>query len=73
MREVPKDEEHSKYSGPCAAFTIKRIAVRDFAVEQIASILNLPDRPDEFWTPAQWTVFRDKVERRLADERLPKM
>jgi hypothetical protein len=70
-REIPKDEEHSKYSGPCAAFTIKRIAVRDFVAEEIGCILNLPGRPDEFWTPAQWTAFRDTVERRLADEKLP--
>lgn len=73
LRQIPKDEENSKYSGPCAAFTIQRIAVGDFVAEEIACVLNLPDRPDEFWTPAQWTALRQKVERRLAEEKLPRL
>jgi hypothetical protein len=70
-REIPKDEEQSKYSGPCAAFTINRITVRDFVAEQIACILNFPETPDEFWTPTQWVALREKVKHKLADEKLP--
>ncbi len=71
VREIPKNEEHSKFSGPCAAFKIKRIAVRDFAADKIACILSLSNHADEFWTAAQWTALREKVERRLAEEKLP--
>ncbi len=71
VREIPKHAETSKFSGPCAAFTIKRIAVRDFAANKIACILRLSNHADEFWTPAQWTALREKVERGLAEAKLP--
>jgi len=73
LREIPKDEEHSKFSGPCAVFTMRRIAVRDFVAQEIACILDLADHPDEFWTPAEWTSLREKVARRLTDEKLPRL
>jgi hypothetical protein len=38
---------------------------------QIASVLGLEQRPDEFWTPAQWRRLREEVRRRLAAEKLP--
>jgi hypothetical protein len=71
VRDIPKNEEASKFSGPCAAFTIKQIEVRDFAADKIACILRLSNHADEFWTAAQWTALREKVERRLAEEKLP--
>jgi hypothetical protein len=71
LREIPKDEGHGKFSGPCAGFTIKRITVRDFAADEIACILGMAKHADEFWTPAQWTALRQEVERRLVHEHLP--
>jgi len=73
LRDLPEDEEHSKYSGPCAAFTFKRIAVRDFVAQEVASILGLPDHPDEFWTAAQWAALRRKVEGKLAGEGIQRL
>lgn len=73
VREKPQDDEHPKYSGPCAGFTYKKITVRDFATEKLASILDLPEAPDEFWKPAQWAALRQKVERKLASEKVPKL
>jgi len=62
-----------KYEGPCAAFTIPRIEVRDFAAQHIASILGFDDAPDEFWTPAEWRGLREKVRAGLSRERLPNL
>ncbi|PYJ61339.1 MAG: hypothetical protein DME24_06615 [Verrucomicrobia bacterium] len=73
LRKMPHDCEQSKFKGPCAAFTFPRITVRDFVVLQIASILGLPDRPNELWTPSQWTELLRKVRSRLADETLPNL
>jgi hypothetical protein len=62
-----------KYAGPCAEFTIKKIVVHDFAALKIASILRMPDNPDEFWTSLQWTDLRKKVRERLVAEKLPNL
>jgi hypothetical protein len=72
LREMPDDREGSKFTGPCAAFTFKRISVQDFAARQIASILQLPDHPDEFWPPSKWKTLRAKVRTKLKNEKLPK-
>ena len=37
----------------------------------IASILDLEESPDEFWTEAQWQSLRKKVRAALADEKVP--
>jgi hypothetical protein len=60
-----KELNRRKYEGPCAAFTIPRIEVRDFAAMKIASLLDLDDRPTEFWTKDQWTRLRSKVKTEL--------
>jgi len=39
MRDVSADKE--KFSGPCAAFTIKKLRVCDFATIQLASLLEI--------------------------------
>jgi hypothetical protein len=53
------------FDGPCAAFTIQTIEVRDFAAMQIASFLGFDDRPTEFWTKDQWAQLRSKVHTEL--------
>ena len=72
-RVQPQRSEQSKFAGPCAAFTIPKTAVRDFAALQIAFILGLPDRPNELWTTDQWSELRRKVRLRLANETLPNL
>ncbi len=52
-------------------FLFPRIAVRDYAAMQIASILDFEEEPDEFWDAAQWRKLREKVRRKLAQEKLP--
>ncbi len=69
VRKIGRVE--GKFDGPCAAFTIPKIAVRDFAAMKIASILGLPESPDEFWTSAQWKELRQKVTEKLCVEKLP--
>jgi hypothetical protein len=71
VREMPK--ERGKFDGPCAGFTFPKIAVRDFAALQIATILRMAEFPDEFWSAAQWSKFREKVRTKLAGEKLPKL
>jgi hypothetical protein len=39
--------------------------VRDLAAMRIASILEMPDRPDMNWTPEQWQKLRNQVKERL--------
>lgn len=68
-----KSNPSAKYEGPCAAFTIPRITVRDFAAEKIASILGLPEHPDEFWTGVEWDELRKRVRAKLADSKLPNL
>jgi hypothetical protein len=63
-------EDKKMYDGPCAAFTFPRIAVRDFAAMQIASILKYQVEPDPDWKPQQWMGFRAKVAELLKQERL---
>jgi hypothetical protein len=59
-------EEGSKvYSGPHAGFTFRRLAVRDFAAMQLASILGLKERPMPNWTPDQFATLRRVVEEAL--------
>jgi hypothetical protein len=53
------------FEGPHAGFTFARLAVRDLAAMQIASILEMPDRPDRDWTPEQWEKLRTQVKRAL--------
>jgi hypothetical protein len=53
------------FSGPHAGFTFRRLAVRDLAAMEIASILGMPDHPDRDWTPQQWEGLRDKVREAL--------
>jgi len=62
----------SKQTGPYAAFTFPKITVRDFVTMEIASILNMKDSPDKFWTAEQWTGLREKVKEALKSEKLPK-
>jgi hypothetical protein len=66
-----KSNPAAKYDGPCAAFTIPKITVRDFAAEKIGSILGLAEHPDEFWTAVHWEELRNKVRAKLADSKLP--
>ena len=63
----------SKYAGPCAAFTFRKIQVRDFAAMKIASILRIQKRPTEFWSADQWTQLRNSVQAALKKEVLPKL
>ncbi len=61
QRVRPENQEGTKFTGPCAAFTIPRLRVCDFAAMQAASILNWPDRPDKNWTQDQWEKLRKRV------------
>jgi len=58
-------------TGPYAAFKIPKMTVRDFVAMQVASILDLKDRPDEFWSAEQWTQLRETVKKALKSEKLP--
>jgi hypothetical protein len=71
LRDMASDK--TKFEGPCAAFTIPKITVRDFAAMKIAEILGLEESPDEFWTSNQWEALRKKVSAKLAAEKLPKL
>jgi hypothetical protein len=74
VREMPADtEEDSKFDGTSAASEIKKITVRDFAALKLAPGLELPDEPDNSWTPAQWLDLRQRVRQKLESEKLPKM
>ncbi len=66
LRLLPKGEDEGKFSGPCAAFTIPRLRVCDFAAMQAASILGWPDRPDKKWTEAQWDGLVARVQAALS-------
>lgn len=65
--------ERGQFQGPCAGFTIPRLAVRDLAGMILASLLGMKETPDEFWTNAQWEELRHKVRARLKDEVLPEL
>jgi hypothetical protein len=64
-----------KYSGPNAAFRFPVITVRDFAVMQIATILQLDplDPPDSTWTAARWETLHANVRERLRAEGIAPM
>jgi hypothetical protein len=53
------------FSGPHTGFTFERVAVQDFAAMKIASLLDMPDRPDRDWTPRQWEKLRRPVKEAL--------
>lgn len=60
------DVEASGQSGPHAAFAYKRIAVRDFAAAQLASLLGLPARGGADWSEELWARLRSDVREALA-------
>jgi hypothetical protein len=49
------------------------ITVRDFAAMHCARLLKIDSRPNEEWTPEQWSALRDQVHQRLAQEELPEL
>lgn len=53
------------FEGPHAGCTFKRLEVRDLAAMKIASLLDMPDRPDRSWTADQWAALRQWVRDRL--------
>ncbi|MDB5308623.1 MAG: hypothetical protein JWO38_2825 [Gemmataceae bacterium] len=59
------------FSSHCAASHFPRIAVRDFAAMEIASILGFDDDPDALWKSGQWAELRENVGAKLGTERLP--
>jgi hypothetical protein len=63
----------SKYDGPCAAFTFKKIEVRDFVAMELGHQLGVKGEPKDSWTADQWRAFRDQVQERLAAEKLPNL
>jgi hypothetical protein len=81
VRRMPDDvgkltsmtDDVGKFTGPCAGFAIPHLAVRDFAAVKLASLLDMEERADEFWTDAQWDALRQRVRERLAEERLPEL
>lgn len=54
------------FKGPGAAFIFRRIAVRDYAAEQFACVLGMPDRPNPAWKETDWANLRRQVRARLA-------
>ena len=60
-----------KYDGPSAAFTFKKIEVRDVAAMELAYLLDIKENPKNTWTADQWRAFRGQVRERLAAEKLP--
>ena len=61
-----------KFDGPCAAFTFKKICVRNYVTMKLSSlILDTDDHPDDSWTQKQWDAFRNQVQLKLADHKLP--
>lgn len=64
-----------KYDGPCAAFTFRKITVRNFAAMQMASILDIDrlNSPDSTWTEAQWQNLHAKVRTQLQREGIKAM
>jgi hypothetical protein len=54
-----------EHLGVCAGLKFTRLEVRDLAAMQIASILEMPDRPARDWTAEQWEKLRKKVKEAL--------
>ena len=71
VRDASSDPK--AYAFPSAASEFARIAVRDFAAVQIATILGFNDAPDRDWDAGQWAKLREKVRLKLSDERLPNL
>jgi len=65
--------ERGQFKGPCAAFTFPRLAVRDLAAMTLASLLDMEESPDKYWTDAQWQDLRRKVRERLKEHKLPEL
>lgn len=64
--EAPDVKANSEmFSGPHAGFAFARLSVRDLAAMTIASLLEMPDRPDRNWTPEQWEKLRVKVKQAI--------
>jgi hypothetical protein len=62
-----RDRNSSKlFDGPCVGFLFPRLAVRDFALEKLAFILDLHGDPDPTWTEADWTKLRKRVQAAVA-------
>ena len=55
-----KASTHKGDRGPRIAFPFT-LEARNIASMKIASILEMPDRPDGDWTPQQWEKLRHKV------------
>lgn len=63
----------SKQEGPHAAFTYRRLAMRDFAADKVASLLQLGVHGSPHWDEMQWADFRGKVRAALAAEGIQPM
>jgi hypothetical protein len=69
LKEFLSDKEGRKgrpTDGPAAGFMHESIRVCDLATQQLAYILDLPDRTDSTWKEADWDKFRARVEAELA-------
>jgi len=65
VRDVATNAE--MYEGPCAGFIHKRIAVRDFAAQQLASLFAMKPNADPSWTSGNWDHLRKQVEAKLKE------
>jgi hypothetical protein len=65
--------EKGQFEGPCAGFTIPRLAVRDLSAMKLAALLGMKEAPDEFWTNDEWAELRRKVKEHLKDQKLPEL
>ena len=62
------DVEASMQGGPHAAFTYRRLAMRDFAADKLASLLQLGVHGSPHWNETQWAELRGKVRAALEAE-----
>lgn len=67
------DVSASKQEGPHAAFTYQRLAMRDFAADKVASLLQLGVHGSPHWNETQWADLRAKVRAALAAEGIQPM
>ena len=64
----------SRFSGPCAAFTFKKISVQDFVTMKLSSmLLKSQDYPESNWSDEQWETRRQKVREILSKRKLPEL
>jgi len=62
----------NKFEGPCAAFTIEKISVRNFAAMKLASLLlEGQTQAKENWNEEKWELLRTQVREQLAEQDLP--